>query len=146
MASSSSPIGYSGTPLIKKLGYRDGASALLIAVPDDLVELRDFAGFARRELLSSSDAKLPRGPFDLIHLFATERRELERLLPRLRALLVSNGSIWVSWPKRSSKVPTTITEDVIRDVCLPALVDVKVAAVSEIWSGLKLVIPVAMRQ
>ncbi len=145
MRSPSPPVGYSGTPLLKKLGYRDGDRALLIAMPDDLVELSSFGGFARRELRAAPSAKLPSGPFDLIHLFATERRELETALPRLRALLAPSGALWVSWPKKSSKVPTTITEDVIREVCLPTLVDVKVAAVSEIWSGLKLVIPVAMR-
>jgi hypothetical protein len=145
MATSRPPVGYSGTPLLKKLGYRDGERALLVAVPDDLVELTGFTGFARRELRASPSVKLPSGPFDLIHLFATERRELEVSLPRLRALLTPSGSLWVSWPKKTVKVPTTITEDVIREVCLPQLVDVKVAAVSDIWSGLKLVIPVAMR-
>lgn len=145
MPAPSPPAGYSGTPLLKKLGYRDGDRALLIAVPDSLDELTSFPSFARREVLAATDAKLPRGPFDLVHLFTVDRRDLERLLPRLRAILAPSGSIWVSWPKKSSKVVTTITEDVIREVCLPELVDVKVAAVSEIWSGLKLVIPVAMR-
>jgi hypothetical protein len=145
MTASRSPVGYSGTPLLKKLGYRDGDRALLIAMPDDLVELASFDGFARREHRASLTAKPPSGPFDLIHLFVTERRELELALPRLRAVLAPTGSLWVSWPKKSSKVPTTITEDVIREVCLPELVDVKVAAVSEIWSGLKLMIPLARR-
>jgi hypothetical protein len=146
MATSSPPAGYSGTPLLKKLGYQDGLRALLIAVPSELVELREFDRFARRVEMTRLSSKLPSGPFDLIHLFATERSELEDHLPRLRAVLAPAGSIWVSWPKKSAKVPTTITEDVIRDVCLPELVDVKVAAVSDVWSGLKLMIPLARRK
>ena len=106
MRAPSPPAGYSGTPLLKKLGYRDGGRALLIAVPDSLDELTRFPGFARREVLAATDSRLPRGPFDLVHLFTTDRRDLERLLPRLRAILAPSGAIWVSWPKKSSKVPT----------------------------------------
>jgi hypothetical protein len=83
----------------------------------------------------------PEAPIDAAHIFVTSRGELEAKLNQLMPLLEPAGMIWVSWPKRSSKVPTDITEDVIRDICLPmGLVDVKVCAVDDIWSGLKLVI------
>jgi hypothetical protein len=78
---------------------------------------------------------------DAAHLFVTDRAELERLIAQLRTMIAPAGQIWVSWPKKASKVPTDITEDVIRAVALPTgLVDVKVCAVDAIWSGLKLVI------
>lgn len=83
----------------------------------------------------------PPEALDCAHIFVTERAELERLLTRLKPLLASGGFIWVCWPKEASKVPTDITEDVIRAVCLPmGLVDVKVCAIDAIWSGLKLMV------
>ncbi len=83
----------------------------------------------------------PESPIDAVHMFVTERAELEAKLKQLLPLLDRAGMIWVSWPKKASKVPTDITEDVIRDVALPMhLVDVKVCSVDDIWSGLKLVI------
>ena len=79
-------------------------------------------------------------------MFVTKRAELEKHLKHLRKALVPDGYVWISWPKRTSKVPTNITEDVIREVCLPlGFVDIKVCAVSEVWSGLKLVIRVSER-
>ncbi|MES0879384.1 hypothetical protein ABLQ08_01820 [Roseibium sp. SCPC14] len=81
------------------------------------------------------------------HVFTREREELSALLEKLRGLLAADGMIWVSWPKKSSKVPTTVTEDVVREVCLPmGLVDVKVCAVDAVWSGLKLVIRKELRK
>jgi hypothetical protein len=87
------------------------------------------------------------GPVDLIHLFSKSKKQIEAKLPRYLTSLVANGSIWVSWPKRAAKVPTDVTEDVVREVALPlGLVDVKVCAVDHVWSGLKLVIRVENRK
>lgn len=143
--------GYSGTPLLDKLGVRPGQVALLIGVPDAVGELDgyrefdervDVAGLAARELV----AACAQGPFDYIHVFVTEADLLEAEIGLLARSLVANGMIWVSWPKRASKVPTTLTEDVIRALAIEnGLVDVKVCAVDAVWSGLKLVIPVANR-
>ena len=84
--------------------------------------------------------------YDVIHAFTTSREELEKAAKPLMDEIDRDGSIWISWPKKASKVPTDITEDVIRDVCLPlGFVDVKVCAVSEVWSGLKLVVRKALR-
>ena len=133
--------GYSGTPLIKKLGLAEGMTVLfrhapahyltLIGeLPDDLKTVKQF-----------------RGVIDFIHLFVTKRSVLEEEIHRCLAHLTPNGMIWVSWPKKASKVETDITEDVIREVILPlGLVDVKVCAVDEVWSGLKLVIRQALRK
>ncbi len=139
--------GYSGTPLIKKLGYKAGQRALLIGVPEGLRPVLDQPDFAWSRNVDDMSA-LPGGPppLDVVHLFTKQREMLDAGLPQLRALLKPAGMIWVSWPKRASKVPTEVTEDVIRDLALSIdLVDVKVCAVDHIWSGLKLVIPVAKR-
>lgn len=88
----------------------------------------------------------PAEGIDAAHVFVTERAELERLLASLRHQIAKDGQIWVSWPKKVSKVETDITEDTIREVCLPlGLVDTKVCAVDETWSGLKLVIRKELR-
>lgn len=142
--------GYSGTPLLKKLGYdavaAKGGRALLIGAERGPPELAAFDGFADRRLANSA-ARPAAGPFDLIHIFETDFEKLRAALPLLRARLASAGMIWVSWPKKASKMPTTITEDLIRAIALNkgGLVDVKVCAVDEVWSGLKLVIPVKLR-
>ncbi len=140
--------GYSGTPLIKKLGYKPGHCALLIGVPSDLRVVLDLPDFAWSRMAADMSA-LPDDPprLDAVHLFTKQRDALVAGLPVLRALLQPAGMIWVSWPKKASKVPTDVTEDVIRDLALSMdLVDVKVCAVDQIWSGLKLVIPVAKRE
>ena len=142
--------GYSGTPLLTKLGYdavaAKGGRALLIGAEQGPAELVAFDGFADRKLAKSA-AKPPAGPFDLIHVFETDFEKLRAALPLLRARLAPAGMIWVSWPKKVSKVPTTITESLIRTLALGpgGLVDVKVCAVDAVWSGLKLVIPVKLR-
>lgn len=142
--------GYSGTPLLKKLGYdavaAKGGRALLIGAEKGPEELVAFAGFADRKIAKTA-GKPPAGPFDLIHMFETDIEKLRAALPLLRARLAPTGMLWVSWPKKASKVPTTITEDLIRTIALGpgGLVDVKVCAVDAVWSGLKLVIPVAQR-
>ncbi|MFO1144462.1 MAG: hypothetical protein U1E59_19230 [Amaricoccus sp.] len=140
--------GYSPTPLLGKLGYRDGQRALLVGLPPEPAELGEFAGFARRETRPGL-AELGEfaDPFDLIHVFERDRDRLATGLPGLSALLDPAGMIWVSWPKQAAKVPTTLTEDVIRGLALAhGLVDVKVCAVDSVWSGLKLVIPRALRR
>lgn len=135
-----SPAGYSGTPLAKKLGIGPDSSLLVLAAPDDY-----------RSLL----APLPKGVrfetragtrIDVAHVFVTRRSELERHLAALRRALRPAAALWVSWPKKAAKVDTDITEDTIRDVALPlGFVDIKVCAVSAIWSGLKLVVRKELR-
>ncbi|RYE11056.1 MAG: DUF3052 domain-containing protein [Hyphomicrobiales bacterium] len=141
-----SPVGYSGTPLPQKLGLKDGQRVLFIALPKDLKELRKSRDFAEaKEATWDSFTKGEPG-YDVIHGFTASRDVLATSAKPLMDSIDRNGAIWISWPKKASKVPTDITEDVIRDVVLPiGLVDVKVAAVSEIWSGLKLVIRKELR-
>ena len=127
--------GYSGTPLARKLSLKDGMRAWPDGMPYSVAEEIAAEGLTL-DLLDR-----PEAPIDVAHIFVTERADLGAKLKQLLPLLDAAGMIWVSWPKRASKVPTDITEDVIRDICLPmGLVDVKVCAVDEIWSGLKLVI------
>ena len=137
--------GYSGTPLPQKLGLKDGQRVLFLDLPDDLADLatsRAFASAERRDW----DGLAAASNLDLIHGFTASRAVLEDSARPLMAAIVPAGGIWISWPKKASKVPTDITEDTIREVCLPiGLVDIKVAAVSDIWSGLKLVIRKELR-
>lgn len=127
--------GYSGTPLVQKLGMKSGNTVLTLNAPDDY-----------RSLLGDPyDIKIiadkPAGRPDVIHLFTNSRDELFAKLPDLRNVITQDGAIWVSWYKKAAKLPTEITEDTIREAALPlGLVDVKVCAVDERWSGLKLVI------
>jgi hypothetical protein len=126
--------GYSPNPLIKKLGFKNGSAALLLAVPGALEEISSFPGFA------SVDSALRPGPrrYDAAHWFETSRARLEDGIQTVAAALKPDGMLWISWPKKASKAPTDITEDVLREVILPlGLVDVKVCAVDDIWSGLK---------
>ena len=126
--------GYSGTPLQKKLGFKPGMTAAFLDAPDGLERLLG-------ELDGVSVKRSLRGSADIVLCFVIARRDLERRAGRLREAIAPDGSVWVCWPKRASKVPTDMTEDVVRDVLLPTgLVDVKVAAVDETWSGLKLVV------
>ena len=134
------PAGYSGRPLAAKLGLKPGQSAWASGMPDSVAaEIgKDLPGFRFEDE--------PKAGLDLAHLFTASRAELEAGIARLRPLLAPAGTIWVSWPKKASKVPTDITEDSIREVAFPhGLVDVKVCAVDETWSGLKLVIRKALR-
>ncbi|HEY7005690.1 MAG TPA: hypothetical protein VH392_04325 [Sphingomicrobium sp.] len=125
--------GYSGTPLAKKLSLKDGMRVWRSGMPDTVRKEIGQDG-PQLELLPR-----PEPPIDAAHVFVTERSDLESKLKQLMPLLGSGGFIWVSWPKKASKVATDITEDTIRDVCLPmGFVDVKVCAVDETWSGLKL--------
>ena len=131
--------GYSATPLPRKLGFKPGMTAVYLDAPEHLGELLgDLEGVTVRRLL--------RGHADLVMCFVTRRRELERRAARLRAAVAPDGMVWVCWPKKASKVTTDVTEGVVREVLLPTgLVDTKVAAVDETWSGLKLVVRVALR-
>jgi len=127
--------GYSGTPLAKKLGIKDGMRLAALNAPKGYVSWLE--GLPPTAKVVSEVAKGAAA----VHLFATERLKLERGLARLRTTIDQDGFVWVSWPKKSSGVATDITEDVIREVALPlGFVDVKVCAVNETWSGLKLVI------
>ena len=132
--------GYSGTPLARKLNLKDGMRLWWDGVPQS-VRLEIAAEGIQFVLLDT-----PEQPIDAAHIFVTSRGELEAKLHQLMPLLARAGFIWVSWPKKASKVSTDITEDVIRDIALPmGLVDVKVCAVDAIWSGLKLVIRTQLR-
>ena len=127
--------GYSGTPLAKKLGLVPGIRAWFHDLPASVRDEIDPVGLNVDEQASATDG------LQCAHIFVTERAHLERQVAALRQLIQPSGFIWVSWPKKASKVPTDITEDTIREVALPAgLVDTKVCAVDEIWSGLKLMI------
>ncbi len=133
--------GYSGTPLVSKLGYKPGFrvcvrnapanyNALVTPLPDDVIVSSRF-----------------RSNIDLLHFFTKSKDELVAGLPSMMGSIRQNGMIWVSWPKKSAGVATDVTEDVIRNVALPlGLVDVKVCAVDETWSGLKLVIRKELRK
>ncbi len=127
--------GYSGTPLAQKLGIKAGCRLLLVGAPNQYVALLEPLpeGVQFGTQLSEST--------DIVQVFSVRRAELQQLLSSCRAKLKSTGVVWVSWPKKSARVPTDITEDTIREVALPlGFVDVKVCAVNEVWSGLKLVI------
>ena len=132
--------GYSGTPLAKKLSLKDGQRAWFDGMPDNV---RDEIG---RDGLALVALDQPEPPVEAAHLFVSHCATLDCKLRMLLPLLARDGFIWVSWPKKASKQPTDITEDVIRAVALPlGLVDVKVCAVGETWSGLKLVIRKQLR-
>ncbi len=131
--------GYSGTPLAKKLGYKAGFVAQLIDAPNNY---NDLVRPLPEDILFAADAN----GAHLVHFFTKHAAELAAMLPGLMKAIHRDGMIWVSWPKRASKVSTDITEDVIREIALPlGLVDVKVCAVDDVWSGLKLVIRKELR-
>jgi hypothetical protein len=125
-----STAGYSGTPLARKLGFKEGMRVVYVNSP---------AGFAV-DGIEDVRSRLAKGT-DLVVCFVTARRELERRLPTLRRAVEPDGMLWIAWPKRTSGVQTDMTEDVVRDVALPTgLVDTKVCAIDEVWSGLRLVV------
>ena len=128
--------GYSGTPLWKKLGYKTGVSARIDGGPGNYRSLLSLPAAVQVKWLTH-----PKSDIEFVHLFATSTSELKAKLKSYRTKIVPGGVIWVSWPKKSSGVKTDITEDTIRDLALPmGLVDIKVCALDEVWSGLKLVI------
>jgi hypothetical protein len=128
--------GYSGTPLPTKLGIKPGTRVALVSAP---------GGFAEHTLQPLPDEvevrPRARGPLDVIVFFTKRRADLERRFDRLAAALDRAGALWIAWPKRSSGVATDLTEDILREVVLPrGLVDTKVCAIDDIWSGLRFVI------
>ena len=128
------PSGYSQTPLLRKLGIKEGQRLIILNAPDDydltLGGLPEGVDVAKRL----------DGILDFIQFFAVSKAELAAEFPRLKRFLAANGMLWVSWPKRSSKVETDLKESVVMETGLAnGLVDVKVAAVDETWSGLKFV-------
>jgi hypothetical protein len=128
--------GYSGTPLWKKLGYKAGISSYLEGAPAWYISL-----LALPADMDVTWLPRPRARMSLVHTFATRASRLRARLRSHRESIAPDGVIWVSWPKKSSGVATDITEDVVREIALPmGLVDIKVCAVDEVWSGLKLVI------
>ena len=132
--------GYSGKPVVQKLGVKPGfrifATGLSVAYRDIVGDLPDDVTLA----------KAAKAPLDMVHLFATEAKGLATKLRSYRAAIEPDGMIWVSWPKKVSGVATDLSDIVVRDTALPlGLVDIKVCAVDEIWSGLKFVIPKAQR-
>lgn len=132
--------GYSGTPLARKLGLRDGQSVAFIGLPASLGWLTRECAFATVETCGDWRELSGEG-LDCIHVFTGSAATVAAATPVLRGRIRPDGMIWVSWPKRAAKVPTDVTEDVIRARALEdVLVDVKVCAVDEVWSGLKLVI------
>ena len=126
--------GYSGTPLWKKLGLKEGMTTLFLDAPDGLEDLVTSGGPDVLSAKGIEDAQFP-------HLFTTSRTRLEKVCAKARAKMPRDGMLWISWPKKAAKIPTEVTEDVIREVCLPmGLVDVKVCAVDATWSAPKLMI------
>jgi hypothetical protein len=127
--------GYSGTPLVKKLGIKEGHRIAFPSAPDGFLELiGDLPGGVTVKSRAT-------GPLDVIVFFTRSRAELERRLPALRRAMDPAAGVWIAWPKRSSGVPTDMTEHVARELGLAnKLVDNKVAAIDETWSGLRLVI------
>lgn len=130
---------YSSTPLAKKLGIKAGYKVKLINQPDNYFSLfTDMPG----------DIDIANGvrQINFIHFFTKELKELESMLPKLKKQIAPDGIIWISWPKKSAKITTNVSENLIREIALKTgLVDIKVCAIDETWSGLKLVIPVADR-
>ena len=132
--------GYSGTPLAKKLGIKEQTSVVAVDAPSSYRKLLEPLPAAVR-FASKIDKTV-----DVVHLFSTEKAELSRALVSYRKALQPNAAVWVSWPKKSAKVATDITEDVVRELALPlGFVDIKVCAVDEVWSGLKLVVRKELR-
>lgn len=133
-------VGYSGTPLMKKLGIKPEMKVQLINKPGDYYKLLEAE--ISDQLIKKNDTP------DFVHLFVKSEKEFETEMKKLKPLCKQNPNIiiWVSWYKKAAKIPTDVTEDTIRNYALKNdLVDVKVCAVSDIWSGLKLVVPVAKR-
>jgi hypothetical protein len=134
------PAGYSGTPLMKKLGIDQNTRVLVVHAPDNYFELLESD-------ISRQYAKKSENP-DLVHIFAGSRKEMEQAIFSLKNAIKASPNIviWVSWYKKSAGIPTDLTENHIRDFALShGLVDIKVCAVSEKWSGLKLVVPRKLR-
>ena len=128
--------GYSGTPLWKKLGFKTGLRAYLDGAPNDYVQLLELSHDVKVIWLSQKESNML-----FVHLFERNARALRTKLDSDRKKIAADGMIWVSWPKKSSGVATDIDEDTVREAALPlGLVDIKVCAVDEVWSALKLMV------
>ena len=126
--------GYSATPLPKKLGIKEGHTVALLHAPEG------FDATLGELPVGVRIRRTPKGAADVIVAFVTERAHLESALPILERSIFPAGGLWVAWPKKASKVPTDMTEDVVRELALPrGLVDNKVCAIDEVWSGLRVV-------
>jgi hypothetical protein len=137
--------GYSGTPLVKKIGIKPGHRVALVDEPSgfrkELVDTPTTVQFV------SADGKTRTAALDVVIFFMKNRVSLEKHLPKLKAKIAQNGMIWTAWPKKASGVETDLDENIIRDSGLAmGLVDVKVCAINDVWSGLKFVIPVKDRK
>jgi hypothetical protein len=134
-------VGYSGTPLPRKLGIKPGQRIAFLDAPAEFV-----VALGELEEGVAAPRTTARGPLDLVVAFFTERGRLLARLPKLVAALDPDGALWIAWPKKAARVPTDVTEDVVRELGLAAgVVDVKVCAIDATWSGLKLVVRVADR-
>jgi len=132
--------GYSGTPLAKKLGFKPAYEVLLVDPPANYRKLVEPLPAGVKFV-----ARLA-GTTDIVHAFVTKKSALAKSLEAFRAKLKPDGVVWVSWPKKSAKVATDVTEDTVRELALPlGFVDIKVCAVDETWSGLKLMVRKALR-
>lgn len=132
--------GYSGTPLVQKLGIKAGAEFYVAGAPDGYLNLIEPLPDGMKIV-----ARLSKNT-DIVHVFSSRKAELANALSTYRAKLKPTAIVWVSWPKKSAKVPTDITEDTVRELALPlGFVDIKVCAVTEVWSGLKLVVRKELR-
>jgi hypothetical protein len=133
--------GYSKTPLVKKLGIKPGFRVIILNAPESYAHT---LGELPENVIVANTLT---GPLDFIHFFTTRRETLAAEFPQLKQALTPSGTLWISWPKRSARVETDLTEDIIRAIGLEnGLVDVKVAAVDEVWSGLKFVYRLKDRQ
>jgi len=132
--------GYSDTPLAKKLGIKQASRMFLVDAPEDYALLLDPL---------PQDVRFDSHPshvIDIAHVFVTRKEDLKEHLVTLRNQLKPNAVVWVSWPKKAAKVPTSVSEDTVRELALPlGFVDIKVCAINEIWSGLKLVVRKELR-
>lgn len=140
-----SESGYSGTPLLKKLGAKPGMRALFVGYSGGIPAIDAFDDWSER--VDASGSGLSEGRFDYIHVFVKQAVEIEALAGDLKSRLVPAGMVWISWPKKASGVETTLDGNIVRRIGLDAgLVDIKVCAVDDMWSGLKFVIPVKDRK
>lgn len=134
------PAGYSGTPLAKKLGVKSGSKMLVVGAPEDYAKLLEPLPEGVQFVPRLSEAT------DIVHIFTDKKADLQKALAGFRKKLKPTATVWVSWPKKSAKVPTDIAENTVREVALPlGFVDIKVCAVTEVWSGLKLVVRKELR-
>jgi hypothetical protein len=140
-------VGYTGAPLPNKLGLKDGQALVFVALPESLGHLAEARSFASAlRAVDARDLRLAHRSVDVIHGFFKDEAAMRMALPLFHGAIREKGAIWISWPKKSAKVPSDLSEGVVRRAALAiGLIDIKVCAVDATWSGLKLVIPRAAR-